>query len=454
MRAQPPGPSGYPVVGNTYHYARDPFSFMDAVRRAYGDVARFTLGPVDAYMLSNPDDVERVLVTEEPTFRKADFGDEAVHALLGKGLLLSEGTFWEEQRRLAQPAFTMGRVSGLVETMAEKTAATLDEWTDGETMNVHLELARLTVEIIVEAMFGTEIDERTVRTVQDNLEPLGARFEPDPIRFLVPSWVPSAENREYYDALSTLEGVVEDLIERRRGTEAEGTDFLSILLRAQARGDQTDRQLRDEMMTMLLAGHDTTALTLTYAFHQLGCHPEVERRLHEEVDRVLGDAQTSESARAGDERLRPTMADLRDLEYTERVLKETMRLLPPVYTLFRQANADVRVGGYRVPKDALVMLPQWVVHRDPAYWDDPETFDPDRWLPERSRDRHRYAYFPFGAGPRHCIGKQFSMVEAKVIASTIAGRFSLELVSDADLSFRPSLTMHPRDPVEVRVHER
>ncbi|MFC7154490.1 cytochrome P450 [Halomarina halobia] len=454
MRAQPPGPAGYPVVGNTYHYARDPLAFMDAVRRAYGDVARFTLGPVDAYMLSNPDDVERVLVTEEPTFRKADFADEAVEALLGKGLLLSDGVFWEEQRHLAQPAFNMGRISGLVEMMTEKTAATLDGWTDGETVNLQLPIARLTVEIIVEAMFGAGIDERTVRTVQDNLEPLGARFEPDPVRFLTPSWMPSAGNREYYEALSTLEGIVEDLIERRRGTETGRTDLLSILLRAQARGDQTDRQLRDEMMTMLLAGHDTTALTLTYAFHQVGCHPEVERRLHEEVDRVLGDARTSESARSGEERLRPAMADLRRLDYTERVLKETMRVLPPVYTLFRQANADVRVGGYRVPKDALVMLPQWVVHRDPAYWDDPEAFDPDRWLPERARLRHRYAYFPFGAGPRHCIGKQFSMVEAKAIASMIASRFSLELRSDRELSLRPSLTMHPRDPIEVRLRAR
>ncbi|MFC6835471.1 cytochrome P450 [Halomarina ordinaria] len=441
MRAQPPGPAGYPVVGNTYHYARDPFSFMDAVRRAYGDVARFQLGPVDTYMVSNPDDVERVLVTEESTFRKADFEDDAVNALLGKGLLMSEGAFWEKQRRLAQPAFNMGRISGLVDTMAEKTSAMLDGWSDGDTVNLQLPIARLTVEIIVDAMFGVSVDEETVRRVQDNLEPLGARFEPDPVRFLTPSWVPSEGNREYYDALATLEDIVDDLVERRRASGDEGTDFLSLLLRAQAVGDQTDRQVRDEMMTMLLAGHDTTALTLTYAFHQLGCHPHVEERFHEEVDSVLGGEA-------------PTMGDLRHLEYTERVLKETMRVLPPVYTLFRQANADVKLGGYRVPADSLVMVPQWVVHRDPAYWDDPGAFDPERWRPERARERHRYAYFPFGAGPRHCIGKQFSLVEAKVIASMVANRFSLELRSAADLSLRPSLTMHPREPVEVRLHAR
>ncbi len=444
MQMEPPGPSGLPVVGNTRQYARNPFRFMTAVRRAYGDLVRFRLGPVDTYLVANPDDIERVLVTEEAKFRKADFQDEAVNSLLGKGLLLSEGEFWAEQRQLAQPAFNMGRIGGLTDMMGEKTRAMLDgdQWTDGETFDIQLPMARLTVEIIVNAMFGTDIDEETVRTVQNNLEPLGERFEPDVVRFLTPPWVPTPGNREYEAALETLDGVVADLIERRRGTESEGMDLLSILLRAQAVGDQTDQQLRDEMMTMLLAGHDTTALTLTYAWHQLACHPDVEERLHEEVDAVLGDDG------------HVTMRDLRDLEYTERVLKETMRLYPPVYTLFRQANTDVRMGGYRVPKDALLMLPQWVVHRDPTYWEDPLTFDPDRWAPDRAAERHRYAYFPFGAGPRHCIGKQLSLVEAKVIMSTVAKRFSLELASAEELRMRPSLTMHPQDPVRVTLRER
>jgi cytochrome P450 len=418
---------------------------MTGVRRAYGDIARFQLGPVDAYLVADPDEIERVLVSEEPKFRKADFQDQAVDSLLGDGLLVSEGESWSKQRQLAQPAFNMGRIGGLTDMMTEKTRAMVDGWTPGETMNVQLPMARLTVEIIVNAMFGTDVDEETVRTVQNNLEPLGARFEPDVIRFLTPTWVPSPENREYREALGTLDDVVADLVDRRRGTESEGMDLLSILLRAQAVGDQTDKQLRDEMMTMLLAGHDTTALTLTYAWHQLGCHPDVEARLHEEVDAVF---------EGTDEDAPVTMRHLRDLEYTERVLKETMRLYPPVYTLFRQANTDVRVGGYRVPKDALLMLPQWVVHRDPAHWENPQTFDPDRWLPERAADRHRYAYFPFGAGPRHCIGKQLSLVEAKVITSTVARRYSLELESSPEIRLRPSLTMHPRNPVRVTPRER
>lgn len=448
MNTQPPGPPEPPVVGSTFDYARDPFRFMDAVRRAYRDIAKFQLGPLDTYILMNPDDVETVLMNDEAEFRKADFQDDALTGLLGDGLLLSTGDYWEQQRAIAQPAFNMGRIAGLVEMMGEKTASSLDEWPVEEPYNVQLPLARLTVDVIVNAMFGVDPDEETVYEVQDNLEPLGERFEPDPVRFLTPPWVPTPGNRDYNESLATLEGIVEDLIdERRRGDDGRdgglaGEDFLSRLLRAEAAGDQTTEQVRNEMMTMLLAGHDTTALTLTYAFHQIGQRPDVLERLHEEVDAVLDEGEA------------PGMSDLRDLSYTEQVLKETMRVLPPVYTLFRQPNVDVRLSGYRVPADSLLMVPQWVLHRHPDYWEDPETFDPGRWTPERVRERHPYAYFPFGAGPRSCIGRQFSLVEAKIITSMVLRRFSPELVSDADLELRPSLTMHPRDPVEVVLHDR
>jgi cytochrome P450 len=442
MTTQPPGPPEPPVVGSTFDYARDPFRFMDAVRRAYRDIATFQLGPLDTFILMNPDDVETVLMNDEAQFRKADFQDDALTGLLGDGLLLSTGEHWEQQRDIAQPAFNMGRIAGLVDMMGERTERALDDLPVEEPVDVQLPLARLTVGVIVDAMFGVDPDEETIRTVQDNLEPLGARFEPDPVRFLTPPWVPTPSNREYNDALSTLEGVVDDLIERRREGSTDGEDFLSRLLRAEAAGDQTTEQVRNEMMTMLLAGHDTTALTLTYAFFQLGQRPEVLDRLQAEVDEVLDPGE------------RPEMGDLRDLEYTERVLKETMRVLPPVYTMFRQSNVDVRLSGYRVPADSLLMVPQWVLHRHPDYWEDPEAFDPERWTPERVRERHPYAYFPFGAGPRACIGRQFSLVEAKIITSMALRRFSPELTSDSELELRPSLTMHPRDPIRVALHER
>jgi cytochrome P450 len=282
--------------------------------------------------------------------------------------------------------------------------------------------------------------------VQENLEPLGSRFEPNPFRFAIPDWAPTRENREYRKALSTIEEVVWDLIDEREGTqygdgEEEPMDLLSVLLRARDRGEQTDENLRDEMVTMLLAGHDTTALTLTYTWYLLSQHRDVEERVHAELDSLL-DGE------------RPTFGDVRAMEYTEAVLNEAMRLYPPVYTIFREPQVDVRLSGYRVPAGSAVMLSQWAVHRSPRYWDAPLTFDPDRWLDERADERHRFAYFPFGAGPRFCIGKQLSMLEARLIVGTVCQEYRLEYLRDEPFDLRGSLTMHPRQPMEMRVVER
>jgi cytochrome P450 len=396
-------------------------------------------------MITNPADIERVLVTDDAKYTKPKFQDDAIGDLLGEGLLLSEGDTWRKQRELAQPAFLMSRLSGLSDQMVDYTVGMLDDWTGGEVVNVHLEMARLTVKIIVEAMFGSTIDDERVRTVQENLEPLGSRFEPNPFRFAIPDWAPTKENREYKRALSTIEEVVWDLIDEREGTQdgdgEEPMDLLSILLRARAEGRQTDENLRDEMVTMLLAGHDTTALTLTYTWYLLSQHPEVEARVHEELDSLLG----------GD---RPTFADVRQMEYTEAVLNEAMRLYPPVYTIFREPQVDVRLGGYRIPEGSAVMLSQWAVHRSPRYWDDPLEFDPDRWLDERADDRPRFAYFPFGGGPRFCIGKQLSLLEARLILGTVCQEYRLEYERDEPFDLRGSLTMHPRQPMEMRLVER
>ena len=444
MHTQPPGPSGPPLFGSVGRYASDPFSFVTKVGASYGGrVANFSLGPLDVYMPTEPAHVERVLVTDDAVFHKPSFQDDAVGELLGEGLLLSEGADWRRQRDLARPAFDAGRIRSLDAAMTGRTESMLDGWAAGGTVDVHQQMARVTVEIIADAMFGTDLSEGTVRTVQESLEPLGARFEPDPFRFLIPDWAPTRENRDYRASLATLEGVLDDVVAERRGTEFEGrpSDLLSILLRAQSRGEQSDEQLRDELMTMLLAGHDTTALALTYAWVLLSEHPEAEARLHDELDAVLG----------GDT---PTAADARELEFAERVIREAMRLYPPVYAIFREPQVDVRLGETRVPEGSAVLLSQWLFHRSPRFWDDPEAFDPDRFAPDRRRDRPRFAYFPFGGGPRHCIGKQFSMLEAKLILGTVAQRYRLRRVNEGPLSLRGSLTMHPEDPVEMRLEAR
>ncbi|ELZ89728.1 cytochrome P450 [Haloferax sulfurifontis] len=457
MSSTPPGPKGLPLFGASRQYARDPFTFLTAVADAYGDVVHFDLGPLDTYMLTNPADVETVLVSEASKFRKPQFQDRAIGDLLGDGLLMSEGATWKKQRRLAQPAFDVRRISTMAGMMTDRTASMLSSWGDGDVVDVQLEMARLTVEIIVDAMFGTDLDDERVRRVQENLEPLGARFEPDPLRFLTPDWAPTRENRQYKEALSELESLVWDIVEERRGTEYGETpassvsagatgeegpmDLLSILLRAYDEGEQTEKNLRDELMTMLLAGHDTTALTLTYAWYLLSQHPEAEAKLHRELDEVL-DGRT------------PTFEDVRELEYTERVLNEAMRLYPPVYVMFREPKVDVRLGGYRVPAGSAIMLPQWVVHRSDRWWDDPLSFDPDRWAPERTGDRPRFAYFPFGGGPRHCIGKHLSLLEGRLILGTVAQRYELDYVRDEPFSLRGSLTMHPEEPMGMRLRAR
>ena len=447
MRTTPPGPKGEAVFGNSRQYADDPFEFVTACAEAYGDVVHFDLGPLETYMVTDPETIGEILVDDDAKYAKPDFQDDALGDLLGDGLLLSEGEAWRSQRQLANPAFDPRRLQGMVGTMGDYTEALLAGWTDGAVRDVQVDMTEVTLRIICEAMLGVGLDDDRIETIRESLEPLGARFEPDPLRFLLPDWVPTRENRNYQAALDTMEATVDGIVAERRGTQGTGadeppTDLLSILLRAQERGRQTDEQIRDEVMTILLAGHDTTALTLTYAWYLLSEHPEAEAELQAEVDRVLPDGRS------------PTASEVGELDYTERVLKESMRLYPPVYVMFREPKADVRVGGYRIPEGAAVMLPQWVVHRSSDHWTDPETFDPDRWTADRARDRSRFAYFPFGGGPRHCIGKHLALLEGRVITATVAANYELDYARDEPFDLRGSLTMHPQQPMSMRLTER
>jgi len=435
-----------PFFGNSRQYADDPFAFMDACADAYGDVVQFDLGPQPLYMLTNPRDIERVLVSESTAFPKLDLGDDAVDQLLGDGLLMSEGEAWKQQRQRANPAFHSQRINTLAGMMTDHTEALVADWSPGDRIDIHVEMARLTVRIIVTAMFGTDIEPERVEAIQRHLQPLGARFEPDPLGQLVPDWAPTPKNRAFTAAVEALEAIIDDIVAERRGTATGGDrdepmDLLSILLRAQRHGEATETDIRDEMMTMLLAGHDTTALSLTYTWYLLSQHPEVEQRVHAE----LGDVLDGE---------RPTAADSRQLDYVTNVLNEAMRLYPPVYTLFRESTVDAEFGGYRLPAGSGLMLPQWVIHRSGRWYDAPKQFDPDRWNAERSADRPRFAFFPFGGGPRHCIGKQFSMLEATLILATVAQEYTMEYLGPDEFELRGSLTMHPEEPVAMRLHKR
>ncbi|KPN30497.1 cytochrome P450 [Halolamina pelagica] len=350
MSRTPPGPKGQPVFGSSRQYARDPFRFVTHLEEAYSGVCQFDMGPLETYMVTDPAEIERILVADADRFGKPDFQDDALGSLLGEGLLLSEGETWRQQRRLAQPAFDMSRLSGMADRIVDHTESRLADWGDGGQFDVEQEMTTVTIDVILDLMMGVELPRHRLEHVREQLEPLGMRFEPDPVRFALPEWVPMPGDAEFDAAVTELEAVIDDIVAQRRDDIGDADDpdapmdFLSILLRAREAGEQTDRQLRDEMMTMLLAGHDTTALTLTYTWFLLSEHPEVERRLHEEIDAVVGDG-------------RPTAEELRELEYTEWVIKEAMRLYPPVYTIFRQPREPVDVGGYTIPPEASIMLP-------------------------------------------------------------------------------------------------
>ncbi|QIO23307.1 cytochrome P450 [Haloarcula sp. JP-L23] len=445
MAETPPGPKGEPLFGSSRTYADDPFRFISTLESAYGDVARFDMGPMDTVMLCDPAAIERVLVSEADRFRKPDFQGDALGDLLGDGLLLSEGETWEQQRRLANPAFSMARLSGMADRITGHAQDRIADWQEGDVVDVEQAMTRTTLDVILDLMMGVELSEQRVRTIEEQLIPLGQRFEPDPLRFAAPEWLPMPDDAAFDSAVETLDAVLDDIIAVREetvGTDEDGPmDFLSVLLRARDDGEQSPEQLRDEMMTMLLAGHDTTALTLTYTWFLLSEHPEAERKVHEELDEMVGDE-------------RPGMDHVRELDYLEWVIQEAMRLYPPVYTIFREPTEDVELSAYPVEAGTTLMLPQWGVHRSARFYDDPETFDPERWKPERATERPRFAYFPFGGGPRHCIGKHLAMLEAQLIVATTAKQYRLDFTGETPLELMPSLTAHPRQEMSMRVQTR
>ncbi|MEF8937340.1 cytochrome P450 [Halobacteriaceae archaeon SHR40] len=442
MRATPPGPRGEPLFGSSRQYSDDPLRFVTDVERAYNGIAQFAMGPTKTYLVTEPDAIQTVLVGDAGTYKKPNFQTDALGDLLGNGLLLSEGEEWQSQRKLANPAFSMGRLAAFDDRIAGHTEALIEDWEDGDVRDMEIEMTRVTIDVISDLMLGTNLDDEQIERLRENLEPVGRRFEPDPLQFALPDWVPMPGAREYNDAVSAVDEIVDEIIAKRRGTEGgqDGPmDLLSILLRAQNEGEQSDTQLRDEVVTMLLAGHDTTALTLTYTWYLLSKHPEKRERVHEEADAVEGV---------------PTMDDVQEFEYIEWAIDEAMRLYPPVYSIFREPTEDVELLGYDIPAGSTIMLPQWAVHRSPTHWEDPDSFRPERWRTAESKGRHRFAYFPFGGGPRHCIGKHLAKLEAQIILAIVTKRFELEYTGTEPVELQPSLTIHPTDGMEMRLDER
>lgn len=436
----PPGPDGLPLVGNTFDLMRRPIEFLDDVSE-YGDVVTYRVAGQRFTACLHPDHVERVLVSENDRFRRWT-GEEWGDSFAGyarEGLLLTEGEQWRRQRHLIQNAFTPDRIDSYADAMVAETVRTIGEWGTGETIDLGDETSKLTLRILARSLFDLDIDGRGA-VVRRAARALNARANARNLSAFLPSWVPTPVNRRIHRSMDDMESLLDELIEERRADAADRDDLLSLLLEVETVDGTTlsEREVRDQLVTFLFAGHETTALALTYALHALGHHPEKRRRVAEEVASVTG----------GD---RPALSNLSELSYTEQVVKETLRLYPPSYVIFREATEDVDIGGYLVPEGSKVTLPQIHVHRDGRFYDDPEAFRPERWTDDLEENLPDYAYFPFGGGPRHCIGMRFATMELRLALSTIASAVELDPVGSSHPTFDTGVTLQPAEPIEVVV---
>jgi cytochrome P450 len=396
-----------------------------------------------SFLVNKPEYIEQVLLTNHANYRKSHFLRNLLGPLLGQGLLTSEGELWRRQRRIAAPAFHRARVGEFVGTMQASTQAMLARWNGASDFDVAAEMMALTLDIIARTMFSVQVsgEVAAIRELTDivvNLRPSLLDL------FGFPQWLPRRQPKEYRAAIAAFEALVARFLAERRSEKSARSDLLSMLLAArdpETGEGMSDRQLRDEILTIFLAGHETTANALTWTWYLLARHPQVEARLHDELDAALG-------ARP------PTFADLAELKWTRMVIEEAMRLYPPAHTIARSAIGEDRIGGVRVPPGASITISIYALHRNPKLWAEPERFDPERFAAEAVAGRHRFAYLPFGGGPRICIGNGFAMAEAQVILATIAQRYRLRLAEGHPVVPIGLVTLRPKHGLWVTLEPR
>ena len=440
---QPPGPSGGLILGVMPEFNRDSLAFITRCR-SYGDVVRARFFYVTAYFLYNPNDIESVLSTNARNFLKSmTLRSNFFQRLVGNGLVTSEGEFWRRQRRLAQPAFHRQRISGYGDVMVEYASRTASSWSEGETRDIHRDMMRLTLEIVVKTLFNADVSQdadNVGRILAQIVKPFSSQAT---LKWILDNRLPTPGHIKFNRITSEMDQIVYRIIAERRATGYDQGDLLSMLLQAHDDdGTQmTDKQLRDEVMTLFLAGHETTALALSWCWYLLAKHPACEQRFHEELDDVLSGEL-------------PGVGDLPKLKYTEAIAKEAMRLYPPAYGIGRQPIEDCEIGGYRIPAGSQVLMFPWATHRDPRFFSEPDAFQPERWTEEFISQLPKYGYFPFGGGPRACIGNYFAMMEIVLLMATIGQRFRFSLVPDHPVGLLPAMSLRPRDGIKVVVHER
>lgn len=447
--AQQPTPMVAPAyrsfrpLGVVHRFRNDPLQMFEDLR-SMGPVVRFRIANRTAFCLNEPELVKHVLIDNNRNYGKQAAAYHELRKIIGNGLVTSEGDFWRRQRRIAQPAFHRKRLAGFADTMTRMTRDMCERWRELEPdheLDIHEEMMALTLRIAATTLLSADIDDRDHalgEAVSTAIE-----YANDGItRVLhIHDWLPTPKGRKVRAAMKLIDDTLGRTIRERRESGEDREDLLGMFMAVvdEETGERmNDRQLRDEVVTMFMAGHETTANALAWGLYLLAREPQVVARAREEIAEVVGDRE-------------PSFSDFRGLEYLQRVFAEIIRLYPSAWGVSRTAIEDDVIGGYRIPKDSVVFLIQWLFHRDPRFWDDPTRFDPDRFLPERAESRPRFAYFPFAAGPRQCIGDNFAKLEGVLALAVMLRDFDFELLDPARVLPEASITLRPRNGIPMRV---
>lgn len=440
---QLPGPKGNFFLGNALQLNQDLLGFITDCAEQYGDIVPLRLGLTPACLINKPEYIEQILQKRE-LFGKNTPDWRTMRTLVGQGLITSEGDFWARQRRLIQPVFHQQRINAYAETMVHYTKDLLLTWKDGEIRDIHEDMMYLTLNIVTKTIFDIDLTGTEGKTIADSLNIAMEWFASQQKQgYSELFWLPIPINFRYQGALKKMDRFIYELIRQRRAKRKDSGDLLSMLMEAVDSSDDTgmnERQLRDELVTLMLAGHETTANLLSWTFMLLCQNPRVQAKLILELETILSN------------RL-PNREDLNHLRYTQQVIKESLRLYPPVYALPRCPIRDCEIGGYTFPAGCFMIVSPWVMQRSSSYFANSEKFQPERWENNLEKELPKGVYFPFGEGPRSCIGKGFAMMEATLILATIVQKFKLKLLSETPLVPFPSITLRPKYGIKVLVNQ-
>jgi cytochrome P450 len=460
----PPGPHSILPNKLLREFINNPIKTLMEIAHTYGDIAHFKFGRQHVYLLNNPQYIEDILIRNYKTFIKSR-GLQASKRLLGEGLVTSEGEYHDRQRRIIQPAFHPNLIKKYGDTVTSFAVNMCQRWGDGITLDIHKEMINVTSAIISKAVLGSNIKSEQGDGVGDALLTCAEYFN----RLLMPfgeliEKIPILPiNKGFQHAKNKLDSIVYNMIKEHRDNESRNVsnnDLLYTLLQAQDTeagiGRMTDSQLRDEVMTIFLAGHETTANALTWTFYLLSQHPTVEARLYEELCTVLGNGNgdSSSSVSSSINTRIPTIEDVPKLEYTEKIFRESMRIYPPAWTIGRQAINDYKVDKYVIPAGSIILMSQYVMHHNPRYFSNPDIFYPDRWTKETKLHLPRFSYFPFGGGIRGCVGEPFAWMEGILIIATICGQWKMHHDTSHKVELKPLITLRPKYGMRMKLERR